>query len=39
MRLAFFEKKADFVAGFKKVTVADVIALLASTEFGHGMVV
>lgn len=38
-RRTFFEEKADLVARVEEIAVADMIALLASTELGHWMVV
>lgn len=34
----FFKEKADFITGFEKVGISDVIAFIACGEFGHGMV-
>jgi len=39
MQHTFFEEEAKFVARVEEVAIADVIALLASAEFGHWMVV
>lgn len=39
MQHTFFKEEADLVARVEEIAVADVIALLASAEFGHWMVV
>jgi hypothetical protein len=37
--LTFLEEEAYFVAALQEVAVAYMIALLASGELGHGMIV
>jgi hypothetical protein len=38
-RHTFFEEKADLVARIEEIAVTDMIGLLSSAEFSHGMVV
>lgn len=35
--LTFFEEESDLVARFQEVAIADMVALLASRELGHGV--
>ena len=38
-RLTFFEEEPDLVAALEEIAVADMVALLARRELGHGVVV
>lgn len=35
----FFEEESDLIATLEEIAVADMIALLARGELGHGMIV
>jgi hypothetical protein len=35
----FFEEEPNLITALQEIAVADVVALLASGKFGHGMIV